>query len=119
MMEIRQRWLAAGEQFAVLGDKFQERYQGRTDDEVDDRLHTAIADAIAAVDEVLVSAGRALGDDAEALQGDAQQALSALRDALVVTFTDATAEIEAASERLRIGLADLAALEEHREPYGV
>jgi ElaB/YqjD/DUF883 family membrane-anchored ribosome-binding protein len=119
MMEIRQRWLAAGERFAVLGDKFQERYQGRTHDEVDDRLRTAIGNAIGAVDEVLVSAGIALGEESGALQGDAQQALSALRDALIVTFTDATEEIEAASERLRIGLADLAALEAKREPYGV
>jgi ElaB/YqjD/DUF883 family membrane-anchored ribosome-binding protein len=119
MMEIRQRWLAAGEQFAVLGRSFQERYQGRTHDEVDERLHAAIGAAIGAVDEVLVAAGLALGDEAEELQGDAQQALSALRDALLVTFTDSTEEIDAASEQLRIGLAQLAELEGRSSSYGV
>lgn len=115
MMEIRQRWLAAGEQFAVLGRKFQERYEGRTNDEVDERLHTAIGDAIESVDEVLLAAGGALGDDA--LHADAQRALSALHAALLATFTDSTEEINAASERLRVGLAQLAELEERSEPY--
>jgi ElaB/YqjD/DUF883 family membrane-anchored ribosome-binding protein len=119
MMEIRQRWLEAGERFAVLGRRFQERYEGRTPDEVDERLHTAIGDAIGAVDEVLVAAGRALGDQAEELQDDAQRALASLRDALVVTFTDSTEEIEAAAERLRIGMAELAELEVRRpNDYG-
>jgi hypothetical protein len=108
MTEIRRRWLDAGEQFAVLGRKFQERYQGRTDDEVDARLHAAIGGAIAGIEEVLIAAGAAL-DDETSLRDDAQRALSALHGALQVTFTDSTEEIEAASERLRIGLAELAA----------
>lgn len=110
MPEIRRRWLAAGEEFATLGRKFQERYEGRTHDEVDERLHAAVANAIEAVDEVLIAAGRALGDDE--LHADAQQALSALHSALLVTFTDATEEIEAASERLRVGLTRLPTLVE-------
>lgn len=105
MTEIRTRWLAAGEQFAELGRKFQERYQGRTGDEVDARLHLAIEDAMHAVEEVLIAAGRGL-EGAE-LREDAQRALGALHDALAVTFTDATAEIEAAAGRLRLGLTEL------------
>lgn len=106
MTEIRTRWLEAGEQFAVLGHKFQERYDGRTGDEVDDRLHTAIEGAMHAVEEVLIAAGHALDEGVE-LREDAQRALVALRNALGVTFTDATAEIEAAAGRLRLGLAEL------------
>lgn len=108
-MEIRRQWVQAGEEFAGLGRKFQERYQGRTHDEVDERLHAAIGNAIEAVDEVLIAAGQALGDTA--LREDAQRALSALHHALLVTFTDSTEEIEAAAERLRIGLAHLAEIE--------
>jgi hypothetical protein len=104
--EIRTRWIAAGEAFAVLGNKFQERYSGRTGDEVDERLHSAIEGAMHAVEEVLISAGRALGDGTE-LREDAQRALTALHDALGVTFTDSTAEIEAAAGKLRLGLAEL------------
>jgi hypothetical protein len=109
-VEIRRRWVEAGEQFAVLGRKFQERYTGRTHDEIDERMHAAIGKAIEAVDEVLVAAGRAL-DDPDPLREDAQQALTALQRALLVTFTDSTAELEAAAERLRIGLAELAAFD--------
>jgi hypothetical protein len=110
MVDIRRRWLEAGEAFAELGRKFQERYTGRTTDEVDQRLRAAVSGAIDAVDEVLVAAGRALGDTS--LQADAQRAVSALHGALLATFTDATDEIEAAAERLRVGLAKLQAMEE-------
>jgi hypothetical protein len=103
--EIRTAWLAAGEQFAGLGRKFQERYSGRTGDEVDQRLHSAIEGAMHAVEEVLISAGRAL--DGTELREDAQRALGALHNALAVTFTDATEEIEAAAGKLRLGLAEL------------
>jgi hypothetical protein len=109
MAEIRRQWLDAGEQFAALGRKYQERYEGRTDDEVDERLHSAIGEAIAAVDELLIAAGWALGDTS--LREDAQKALSALHAALRVTFTDASAEIDAASEQLRVGLAQLSTVE--------
>lgn len=109
MPEMRRQWLEAGEEFAALGRKFQERYEGRTHDEVDERLHTAIGNAIGAVDEVLVAAGLALGDTS--LREDAQKALSALRGALLQTFTDSSAEIDAASEQLRVGLAHLATVE--------
>jgi hypothetical protein len=104
--EIRTRWLDAGEQFALLGRKFQERYSGRTGDEVDSRLHTAIEGAMHAVEEVLIAAGHALDDGTE-LREDAQRALTALHHALGVTFTDSTAEIEAAVGNLRLGLAEL------------
>jgi hypothetical protein len=106
MAEIRKRWTDAGEAFADLGGKFQARYTGRSGGDVDARLHQAIGDAIAAVDEVLVAAGAALGDND--LQPDAQRAVTALHAALLVTFTDASDEINAASERLRVGLAQLA-----------
>jgi ElaB/YqjD/DUF883 family membrane-anchored ribosome-binding protein len=106
MNEIRTRWIAAGEQFATLGSKFQDRYTGRTGDEVDGRLHAAIEQAMHAVEEVLISAGHALEDQME-LREDAQRALAALQGALAVTFTDATDEIEAAAGRLRLGLAEL------------
>ena len=106
MTEIRTRWLAAGEQFAVLGRKFQERYVGRTGDEVDQRLHAAIEGAMHAVEEVIIAAGHALEDGTE-LREDAQRALTAMHDALAVTFTDATAAIEAAAGNLRLGLAEL------------
>ena len=106
MTEIRTAWLAAGEQFAVLGRKFQQRYQGRTGEEVDDRLHDAIGNAMHAVEEVLIAAGRALDDGTE-LREDAQRALATLHHALGVTFTDATAAIEEAAGRLRLGLAEL------------
>lgn len=112
MAEIRRRWLAAGEEFAELGRKFQERYSGRARDADDERLHAAVGNAIDAIDEVLVAAGAALGDDE--LHADAQRALSALHAALLVTFTDATDEIEAAAERLRVGLAKLPTLVEER-----
>jgi hypothetical protein len=110
MDEIRQRWLEAGAAFAELGGKFQERYQGRTHDEVDARLHSGVANAISAVDEVLLAAGRALGDDA--LHGDAQRALTALHEALLVTFTDSSEELQAAADQLRVGLARLAEFED-------
>jgi hypothetical protein len=110
MAEIRRRWLDTGEQFAELGRKFQERYTGTTDEAADERLRTAIGDAIKAVDEVFISAGLALGDTS--LQDDAQRALSALHGAMLVTFTDATEEIEAAAEQLRVGLAQLSELED-------
>lgn len=111
MTEIRKRWLEAGEEFAGLGRKFQEHYHGRTGDEIDDRLHGAIENAMHAVEEVLLAAGKAMGDGTP-LRGDAQRALSALHDALCVTFTDSTAEIEAAAARLRLGLAQLSDYEE-------
>jgi hypothetical protein len=104
--EIRKQWLAAGEQFAELGRKYQERYEGRTGDEVDKRLHDAIEGAMQAVEEVLIAAGHALGDGTP-LREDAQRSLAALHQALCVTFTDATEEIEAAASRLRLGLAEL------------
>jgi hypothetical protein len=110
MVDIRRRWLDAGEAFAELGRKFQERYSGRTTDEVDQRLRAAVTGAIEAVDEVLVAAGHALGD--ASLQADARRALSALHDALLATFTDVTDEIQAAAERLRVGLAQLQAMDE-------
>lgn len=53
-----------------------------------------------------------MGDDD--LQADAQRALSALHAALLVTFTDATDEIRAAADRLRVGLATLPTLVEER-----
>ena len=106
MADIRKRWLEAGEQFAVLGRKFQDRYDQRTGDEADERLHAAIADAMNAVEEVLIAAGRALGDGTP-LREDAQRSLAALNAALCVTFTDSTAEIQAAAGKLRIGLAEL------------
>jgi hypothetical protein len=110
MHEIRRHWLEAGEAFAELGYRFQERYEGRTHDEVDQRLHAAIGNAMAAIEEVLLAAGRALDD--VSLQPQAQQALTALHAALCATFTDSTEEIKAASERLRIGLAQLAEYED-------
>jgi len=109
--EIRQRWVRAGEQFAELGRKFQERYDGHTGDEVDDRLHRAIEGAMHAVEEVLISAGHAL-DDGTPLREDAQRALSALHDALKVTFTDSTEAIESAASNLRLGLAQLSDYQE-------
>jgi hypothetical protein len=114
MAEIRRRWLDTGEQFADLGRKFQERYEGGVDEQADQRLHAAVGDAIQAVDEVFLAAGMALGD--ASLQDDAQRALSALHGALLVTFTDATAELEAAAERLRVGLAQLSELEDETAP---
>jgi sulfite reductase beta subunit-like hemoprotein len=110
MAEIRRRWLDTGEQFAELGRKFQQRYEGGADEETERRLHDAIGNAIHAVDEVFISAGHALGD--ASLQDDARRALSALHQALLVTFTDATEQIEAAAERLRVGLGRLAELDE-------
>ncbi len=109
MAEMRKQWLEAGEDFAALGRKFQERYEGRTHDEVDQRLHTAIGAAIAAVDELLVAAGHALGD--AALHEDAQRAVASLHAALKLTFTDRRAEIDAAAEQLRVGLAHLSTVE--------
>ena len=106
MSGIRKQWLEAGEQFAELGRKFQERYHGRTGDDVDKRLHAAVGDAMQAVEEVLIAAGRALGDSSP-LREDAQRSLSALNAALCATFTDATEEIQAAAGRLRMGLAEL------------
>jgi hypothetical protein len=110
MAEIRRRWLDTGEQFAELGRQFQQRYSGSADEQTNERLHNAIGDAIRSVDEVFLAAGHALGD--ASLQEDAQRALSALHGALLVTFTDATEEIEAAAEQLRVGLAQLSQLED-------
>lgn len=115
MAEIRKQWLEAGEQLASLGTKFQQRYQGRTGDEVDARLHAAIDNAMQSVEEVLIAAGRALDDDTP-LRDDAQRALGALHGALSATFTDSTAEIEAASQNLRIGLAKLTDYEDLGRP---
>ena len=106
MADIRSQWLQAGEQFAELGRKFQQRYDGRSGDEVDERLHGAIESAMHAVEEVLIAAGHALDDNVD-LRDDAQRALGALNEALRVTFTDATEAIEAAASKLRLGLAEL------------
>ena len=112
MADLRKRWLDTAGRFADLGRAFQERYEGRSGDEVDARLHTAIENAMRAVEEVLISAGHAMGDDVD-LRDDARRALASLHDSLAATFTDSTQEIEAAANRLRLGLADLSAYADH------
>jgi hypothetical protein len=114
MSEIRGRWLEAGECFAELGRRYRQHQEAQQvlalepDDR--DRLHEAVGGAIEAVDAVLVAAGRTVGD--ESLRADAEEALGALRNALEVTFTEAGAEIEAAAERIRLGLRRLPDLED-------
>jgi hypothetical protein len=113
MSDIRQKWIEAGERFADLSRQFHTRYQERIDEvaaEDSERLQSAVGNVLEAVDGVMVAAGKTIRDPA--LRDDTERAASALREALMVTFTDAIAEIEAASERLRQGLRNIPPLED-------
>jgi hypothetical protein len=113
MNDIRSKWIEAGECFADLSRQFHARYQERAEEveEADsERLQSAVGNVLEAVDGVMVAAGKTIRDPA--LREDTERAAGALREALMVTFTDAIAEIEAASERLRQGLRNIPPLED-------